>query len=358
MRILVLSSGYPSPSNQYNCTWAHTRSIYYAANGIIVNATTPEIEEPYEIDQVPVIPPKVAIKYHHAKPYDLVISHQPNLRWHLPFLKNFRTTPLLLFMHGSESMWINHDYPKPYDFMQEGFAKRTIRDAYDFLKFRALTKFLNSNHERIKIIFVSNWMRNIFEKNLPKVDLAKIPNQVINNSLNPAFFDTKYTPPTNPVADFVTLRRLDYSKFAIDLVCKLATTNPDKTFHVYGKGNYFKFNKQPRNLRVFEQHIKASEIPNLLSKYRYALMPTRCDAQGVMACEMAAFGIPLITTNIDVSKEMFGGVQNATLLDFEDFEKSFNHKPSDNTKKTINARERFSVENTLQRELLIIRSST
>ena len=34
-------------------------------------------------------------------------------------------------------------------------------------------------------------------------------------------------------------------------------------------------------------------------------MPTRADAQGVMACEMATFGIPLITSNIDVCKEVF-----------------------------------------------------
>ena len=44
----------------------------------------------------------------------------------------------------------------------------------------------------------------------------------------------------------------------------------------------------------------------------------RADAQGVMACEMATFGIPLITSNIDVCKEVFEGFENVAFIDNND----------------------------------------
>ena len=42
-----------------------------------------------------------------------------------------------------------------------------------------------------------------------------------------------------------------------------------------------------------------------INSAKCALMPTRTDAQGVMMCEMATFGIPLITSDIPVCHEVF-----------------------------------------------------
>lgn len=60
-----------------------------------------------------------------------------------------------------------------------------------------------------------------------------------------------------------------------------------------------------------------NEIIELLQKSRFALMPTRTDAQGLMMCEMAAFGIPLITSNIPVCHEVFEDFSNAYFIDNE-----------------------------------------
>ncbi|MPN53611.1 hypothetical protein SDC9_201275 [bioreactor metagenome] len=46
-------------------------------------------------------------------------------------------------------------------------------------------------------------------------------------------------------------------------------------------------------------------------------MPTRTDSQGVMACEIATFGMPLITSNIDVCEEIFCGFKNVFFIDNE-----------------------------------------
>src|SRR5699024_6437614 len=51
---------------------------------------------------------------------------------------------------------------------------------------------------------------------------------------------------------------------------------------------------------------------------RCALIPTRVDAQGVMACEMATFGIPVITSDIDVSTEVFDSFSNVGFISNEE----------------------------------------
>lgn len=51
-----------------------------------------------------------------------------------------------------------------------------------------------------------------------------------------------------------------------------------------------------------------------VNKSKYALMLTRRDTQGVMACELATFGIPLITSDIPICHEIFGKFQNVAYL--------------------------------------------
>ncbi|TOA40349.1 glycosyltransferase, partial [Vibrio parahaemolyticus] len=95
--------------------------------------------------------------------------------------------------------------------------------------------------------------------------------------------------------------------------------NPNKKIHIYGKGRYFNYNEAPENLTVFNEFIKQEDIPSVLNKYRAALMPTRCDAQGVMVCEIATFGMPVLTTDIPVNDEMFADFQNVVRLKEEVF---------------------------------------
>ena len=80
--------------------------------------------------------------------------------------------------------------------------------------------------------------------------------------------------------------------------------NQEYTFDIYGKGEYFEHNDKPKNIRVYNRFIKQDSIPDLLNHYRCALMPTRLDAQGVMMCEIATFGMPVITSDLHVSREM------------------------------------------------------
>jgi glycosyltransferase involved in cell wall biosynthesis len=66
---------------------------------------------------------------------------------------------------------------------------------------------------------------------------------------------------------------------------------------------------------VFHGYLKPAKIVKLLNQYKAALMPSYHDTQGVMACEMAAFGMPVIASNIPAAREMFASEDNVYLLD-------------------------------------------
>ncbi|WP_186175683.1 glycosyltransferase family protein [Vibrio jasicida] len=348
-RILVLVTGYPTLDNLYNCSWAHTRNVHYIKKGCKVDVLFFGCELEYNIDGVDIISIDRAINRLKNRDYRAVISHSPNIRKHIPFLERYCSgVKKVLFMHGTESMWVNYDYPKPYSYMKESIYKRTLRDIYDYFKFFRLKRFILKS-EDISLVFVSEWMKTIFSKNVFNIEEEEVKYKVINNSLNDSFFNKFFDPNLDKIADFITIRSFDLSKYAIDLVIDFALSNPDKTIHIYGKGKYFEYNQPPQNVTVFNEYIKQEEIPDVLNKYRFALMPTRCDAQGVMVCEMATFGMPVLTTDISVNDEMFSCFDNVKKISEQDFAKKLvTDLPTQSYSRNL---ERFSLGNTLEIEL-------
>ena len=44
-------------------------------------------------------------------------------------------------------------------------------------------------------------------------------------------------------------------------------------------------------------------------------MPTKQDTQGVLTCELLTFGIPTLTSNLEVCEEIFKDFKNVKLID-------------------------------------------
>lgn len=57
------------------------------------------------------------------------------------------------------------------------------------------------------------------------------------------------------------------------------------------------------------------EMMFCMNQCRYALMPTRRDTQGVMSCELVTYGIPLITSDLSVCREIFAGIKTVAYID-------------------------------------------
>lgn len=154
----------------------------------------------------------------------------------------------------------------------------------------------------------------ILNTGIQEIDLNKI-SSIIHNSANSVFLENSYSPKSIFSGDFITIRPMDNPKYGVDIVHRIAVENEEYKFHILGKGSYFKDKDIPKNVEIIEEFYSQSELSEVLNRYKFALMPTRLDAQGVMSCEMATFGIPLITSDIQICKEMLQEFSNVTFID-------------------------------------------
>ncbi len=319
MKILVLCEDYPSAQNPYAMSYVHTRNLEYAQKGHDVSVINYRTRIAYAHEGISVLTGKSPIDG-----YDVIVSHAPNIKNHLRQLVFSKNQRLAFFFHGHEVLKGDKDYPKPFPWMRPTLIQQLTSTIYNEIKIPILKHWLKytAKRNRIGLVFVSNWMQAQFEKNMSCTASSIAKNAIIPNAVGRHFIERHYTPPKEPAADCITIRPLDQSKYAIDLVIELALKNPNIRFHVFGKGRYFELREKPPNVEWIDQFIHQRDLPETLDRYRTAIMPTRYDAQGVMMCEMASYGIPLITSDIGVCQEMLNGYTNVQLQSNDNFAKA------------------------------------
>lgn len=320
MKILVLATNYSRPDGFVSSQYIHSRNKIYVRDGLDVSVVSFGAQEDYILEGVKVFTLESYKKRLIKKNFDLLVSHAPNIKHHYIFLKKYggNFKQFVFFFHGHEVLKYSDIYPEPYKYNNKNRIKKIIMwNLYDSIKFRIWSKYFPKIIYKSNFVFVSNWMYQMFTKYV-KMDQALLENKksIIYNCIGHKFETESYKITSPKKYDFITIRNLlDESKYAIDIVKKIAENNPQYNFCIAGKGRFFKVNKKPKNVILIEQHLNHNEILDLLNKSKIALMPTRADAQGVMACEMASFGIPLITSNIDVSVEIFNEFINVSYID-------------------------------------------
>ena len=336
--------------------YVHTRNMHYVKNDIDVTVLNFSAQEEYIKDGIRVISEEI---YENENiDYDILILHAANLRNHYKFLKKFgkKFPKYLFFYHGHEVMKINTDYCKPYDFAKTSVFRRLIQDVYDMVKLFIWKKYLLSAIEKSYFIFVSHWMYDVFIKNLGfNSELLSGKSSITYNNVGLNFETLFYDESTEKRYDFVTIRaNLDSSKYSVDIVNRLAVNTPNAKFLLVGKGEFFSHFQKADNVVWLNKTMSHDEIVDALNSSKYALMPTRTDAQGLMMCEMAAFGIPVITSDIPVCHEVFDGFSNAFFIN-NDCE---NLSLDEYLQKKINPCKdtRFYIKNTVKREIEIINS--
>lgn len=353
--VYVLCQDYPSGQNKYAMAFIHPRVKVYQSNGIATKVISFSCKEDYVYDGVQVYTVNSGIKKLKESFENILISHAPNLKNHIPFIFKIRkyVRHLILFFHGHEVLSTKDYYPRPYNFNKKAQKEYRLLRVYDLIKLPfmslVLSYFLRSR--KCDLIFVSQWMVSAATKSLC-LDFKSYPNvHIINNGINQFIKEGSYFF-HNKKADFITIRPLDQSKYAIDLVVSFAKSHPSSVFHIYGKGDYFKYNEKPDNIFVFSDFLLPKDIPIVLNSYKYALMPTRLDAQGVMMCEMVVHGIPTIVSDLEVCHEMLDDYSNVIYLDNENFDCSLcdisNLKSKPNYK--------FSDENTIYKEIRLLQN--
>lgn len=319
INVLVAAAEYPNNNGKVSLMYIHTRNLYYASHGINVTVLNFGADEDYEIDGISVITPKT-YKYH-RKEYSILILHAANIRNHYLFLKRYGNdfSKFIFFYHGHEVLRCNKVYSKPYPYVRKSKVKEVCQDLYDTFKLSVWRRYLPKLKDKSHFIFVSNWMKEEFHKwtRISSKDIEGC-SSITYNSIGERFENESFEPTAIKEFDFCTIRSsLDGSKYAIDIVNKLAKHTPDKKFVVVGKGKFFDHYEKAPNITWLDKNLNHDGIVDLLQKSKFALMPTRTDAQGLMMCEMAAFGIPVITSNIPVCYEVFGDFENVHFIDNE-----------------------------------------
>ena len=256
----------------------------------------------------------------------------------------------LFFYHGHEIMKINKEYSAPYFYMKKRIVKRIGQDLYDTIKLKVWKWYLPQIIHKSDLVFVSKWMLDVFMTNIKLPDkLLRNRVHIIYNSVGCDFESQSYKEGGDKEYDFITIRpNLDVSKYGIDIVNRLAKNSPLCKFLIVGKGRFFEYNTMSENVEWKNTALSHKEIIELLQNARFALMPTRTDAQGVMA----AFGIPVITSDIPVCHEVFDGFDNVYFINNDDDNMSLNNYKNKQSRCMKDSR--YFEDNTINKEIRII----
>lgn len=320
-RVLVLVTDYPGQGRKESHRFVHVRDLHYQDDGIDVTVLNFAAQEDYVYEGIRVI---CLGSYEKApQSYDVLIAHQPNLRNHYRFLKKYgdRAPRHLLFFHGHEVRRFRQAYPKPYPYAAGSRLKVMARDGYDLLKLAVWRRYIPRTLSKTELVFVSRSMLEEFLR-YTKLELETLEGRyhIIANCVGKPFEEGVYDPAGEKTFDMVTIRSdLDNSTYCMDVICRLAAQTPSARFLVVGKGKYFLHHEKPANLVWEDRTLDHGQIIQTLQKARCALMPTRADSQGLMTCEMATFGIPVITSDIPVCHEILDDFGNVAMISNQDF---------------------------------------
>ena len=320
MNILVLTSHYPDLNGGRDRMFVHVRNKYYKKQGIETTVLNFHCAGGYDIEGIPVISlQEYKERYAGKKVFDLAVVHSANLRNHYLFLKRYEKDfqKFVFFFHGQEVLYFDKDYPKPYSYLKSGNACiRIMRHMYDWLKIHVWKDYYIRLIRKSQYVFVSSWLKDRFLSNAQiKEEMLSGHCHIIHNGVGEFFEKNTYQREEEKKYDYICIREnLDGSKYCVDLFTRIAEKYPEKKFLLIGKGSYFKYNQIPDNLEWKDQILSHDEIGKWLNMCRYGFMLTREDTQGVMTCEMAAYGIPVITSDIEVCREIFRHSPNVVLV--------------------------------------------
>ncbi|RKI30434.1 glycosyltransferase family 1 protein [bacterium 1xD8-6] len=322
-KILVLTVDYPNNNGGVALMYVHVRNKYYIENGIDVTVLNFSAKENYEIEGIKVIGKESYEKSHGN--YDTLVLHAANIRNHFQFLlkheKEF--AHIVFFFHGHEVLKINDTYPAPYSYLGKDNCLRVLlQNVYDDFKLSVWHRYLPKLAYKSDYIFISNWFYEQFQKYVRLSDEGlNYRVHIINNSVGEIFEKNNYCYEGEKEFDFISIRSyMDGSKYCIDIINGFAVKYPEYKFLIVGKGDFYKYNQKPSNVTWIDRYLKHEEILSYVNKAKCALLPTRLDAQGVMMCEFATYGIPVITSDLDVCREVLGDLQNIGYIDNEDID--------------------------------------
>lgn len=305
---LVISPGYPSADNKYNCGFVHTRVLEYKRlnwNIDVVEINASLNYGKYKYQGVDVITGNFYFlrSLLQSKKYKKILIHFfDNNYANVLESVDLSDTMLYFFLHGSETLY--WDYPK---YASQYFSEPTeINDS--MRKEFAIKDFYIKKYNEMpnaKWVFVTNWTKERCEELLNiKFNNYEIIPCLINTELFK--FEEKNKELRKKL--FVIRKFDDLNSYSLDIVVRIILELSRRKFFqdleidIYGSGSLHDLILEPirkfDNIHIHNKFLTHEEIRKVHETHGIALFPTRFDSQAVSSCEAAASGCAVVTSNI------------------------------------------------------------
>ena len=370
--ILVVTPGYPTLDNKYNCGFVHTRVKAYQKENWNVDVTwigPYNSTSSYNYDGVHV----VKSNYYflrcllQKRKYKKILIHFFDNNY-ANVLESVDTsdTMLYFYLHGAETLY--WDWPKLASryFLPPSEINDELRNLFKIKDF-FIKKY--NNIKNAKWIFVTNWTKNRCEELL---------NIKFNNSdVIPCLIDTdlfKYEKkdPELRKKIFVLRKFDDINSYSLDTVVRVILELShrdifsDLEFDIYGRGSLHDTLLAPikdfPNVHIYDKFLTHEEIRDVHHNHGIALFPTRFDSQAVSSCEAASSGCAVITSDIPGIRQFIPeklGVmcepenfkQYADIIEKMYYDSEFFLKVGREESKSVQSK--FDYEHTIQKEIMM-----
>ena len=305
---LIVSPGYPSDDNKYNCGFVHTRVLEYQKlnwnmDVVVINTYLNYGKYNYQGIDVTTGNFYFLRSLLQRKKYKKILIHffDNNYANVLESI-DLTDTMLYFFLHGAETLYwdypkyASHYFSKPLEIneaMRNDFA---IKDFY-------IKKY--NEMSNAKWVFVTNWTKERCEELLNiKFNNYEIVPCLINTKL------FKFTDKDENLRKkiFVIRKFDDLNSYSLDIVVRIILELSrreffkDLEFDIYGSGSLHDIILEPikdfENIHIHNTFLTHEEIRKVHETHGIALFPTRFDSQAVSSCEAAASGCAVITSDI------------------------------------------------------------
>lgn len=305
-KYLVVAPGYPSQESLYNNYFVHSRLKKYQDLNLkfdVFNVTKSNFNS-YVYDGIKVHAgnKKELYKFLNNKQYDKILIHFGWATIINTIVKACPNTPLIIWIHGVDSIgW----YRRLFEFNFKEFYKFFSYILKNTRQLFFMYRFIRNNKINKTFVFVSNWIKNITEKD--SLSIGKIKNfEIIPNVVDEEVFPYKLKKPSDRTK-IISIRPYGSKKYANDLAVKTVIELSKKpffnklSFTFYGNGKLFDETLEPlkkfKNVKLIRKFLNHDQIRKVHSENGIMLIPTRQDTHGVSMCEAMSSGLVPVTSN-------------------------------------------------------------
>lgn len=305
--ILLITPGYPSEENKYNCAFVHSRMKAYKDLGwkvdlVVVNDVI-KGSGLYSFEGIDVLETtfnnlRTLLQTKH---YPKILIHFFNEKYaQILDATDLSQTKIYLYSHGADTMYWDYGKMAKHYFSPEKKINNKLRNVF-LEKDRVIKKY--NLMPNVKWVFVTNFTRDNSQK------LLGI--EYLNSCIIPCPVDEKefYFTKRDPEArkKICIIRKFDdISSYSIDIdirvILELSKRKLFKEleFSIYGDGSMHEILTAPvkdfSNVHIHKKFISHQEMAEMYNYHGIALFATRYDSQAVASCEAAMTGAVVITS--------------------------------------------------------------